>query len=454
MIKTLKEKYDEIVFTSGAKGTALDNPLVIQVVDLILAQAIEEKASDVHIEPTKDSLRVRYRIDGILYDVLTLRRDALPIIPRIKVMAELDPDVGRTHTPQDGRFGLRAGTRDVDIRLSTFPTILGDKIAIRILDKEVTFRGLNELGLSEAVQAKFEALIKRPNGMIFVTGPTNSGKTSTLYAVLSILNSPQLNIITLEDPVEYQLKGVNQGQVNPKIGLTFANGLRSILRQDPNIILVGEIRDLETAEIAIRASLTGHLVFSTLHTNDAAGAITRLIDMGIEPFLISSSLIGVLAQRLIRKICAACKAEYTPPEAILEELAPAEPAEKRGKLGPERKGEFYIVEPEKELEKDSSSASSPLTPSGKKDLSRSSSFFRGKGCPTCRQIGYRGRIGIFELMDLNDEMRNLIVAKSTTDAIKAAALRGGMRTLRDDGFDKVKAGITTIEEVLRVTRES
>jgi len=440
MIKTLKEKYDELVFTSGTKGTGLDNPLVIQVVDLVLTQAIEERASDVHIEPTKDSIRVRYRIDGILYDVLTLRRDAFPIIPRIKVMAELDPDVGRTHTPQDGRFGLRVGTRDVDIRISTFPTILGEKIAVRILDKEVTFRSLNELGLSEAVQAKFETLIKRPNGMIFVTGPTNSGKTSTLYAVLSILNSPQVNIITLEDPVEYQLKGVNQGQVNPKVGLTFANGLRSVLRQDPNIILVGEIRDLETAEIAIRASLTGHLVFSTLHTNDAAGAITRLIDMGIEPFLISSSLIGVLAQRLVRKICTACKAEYTPPEAVLQEFSPPEPAEKRGKWSPEQKGEFYMMETEKRSEQ-------------KKDSSPTS-FYRGKGCATCRQIGYRGRIGIFELMEMNEEIRNLIVAKSPPAAIKAAALREGMRALRDDGFDKVKAGITTIEEVLRVTRES
>ncbi|MBI4435912.1 MAG: type II/IV secretion system protein [Candidatus Omnitrophica bacterium] len=441
MIKTLKEKYDELVFTSGAKGASLDNPLVIQVVDLILAQAIEERASDVHIEPTKDSLRVRYRIDGILYDMLTLRRDALPIIPRIKVMAELDPDVGRTHTPQDGRFGLRAGTRDVDVRVSTFPTILGEKIAVRILDKEVTFRTLNELGLSEAVQSKFETLIKRPNGMIFVTGPTNSGKTSTLYAVLSILNSPQLNIITLEDPVEYQLKGVNQGQVNPKVGLTFANGLRSVLRQDPNIILVGEIRDLETAEIAIRASLTGHLVFSTLHTNDAAGAVTRLVDMGIEPFLISSSLIGVLAQRLVRKICNGCKIDYAPPEAVLQEFAPPTPSEKRGKWSPERKGEFYIMEPEKEVE-------------SKKEVPQSAPFYRGKGCATCRQIGYRGRIGIFELMEMNDEIRNLIVAKSATDAINAAALRGGMRTLRDDGLDKARAGVTTIEEVLRVTRES
>ena len=331
MIRTLKEKYDELVFTNSVRGSTLDGSLIVQLADLIMTQAVEERASDVHIEPTKETLRVRYRIDGILYDVLTLRKDTVSIIPRLKVMAELDPDVGRAHTPQDGRFALRVGAREVDVRVSTFPTILGEKIAMRILDKEVTFRSLNQVGLSEAVQGKFEAMIKRPNGMVFVTGPTNSGKTSTLYAALSLLNSPQINIITLEDPVEYQLKGVNQGQVNPKIGLTFANGLRSVLRQDPNIILVGEIRDLETAEIAIRASLTGHLVFSTLHTNDASGAVTRLIDMGIEPFLISSSLIGVLAQRLVRRICASCKTEYTPPEAVLKEFETPPPTEKRGK---------------------------------------------------------------------------------------------------------------------------
>ena len=451
MIKTLKEKYDELVFTSSVKGATIDGSLVIQIVDLIITQAIEERASDIHIEPTKDSLRVRYRIDGILYDVLTLRRDAVPVIPRLKVMAELDPDVGRTHTPQDGRLAMKVGTREVDIRLSTFPTILGEKLAIRILDKEVTFRSLNQLGLSEGIQNKFESLVKRPNGMVFVTGPTNSGKTSTLYAVLSILNSPQVNIITLEDPVEYQLKGVNQGQVNAKVGLTFANGLRSVLRQDPNIILVGEIRDLETAEIAIRASLTGHLVFSTLHTNDAAGAVTRLIDMGIEPFLISSSLIGVLAQRLVRRICPSCKMEYTPPPALLKELeAPVQQAEKRGKRSPARADEgFYIMGGGKENE-----PTRPTAGSSTQEGPQRVSFYRGKGCATCHQIGYRGRIGIFELMEINDEIRNLIIAKSSSAEVKTAAIRGGMRTMRDDGFDKVKTEITTLEEVLRVTRES
>lgn len=448
MIGTLKEKFDEMVFTSGMSGAIIDGALVIQVVNLILGQAIEERASDVHIEPTKEALRVRYRIDGILYDVLTLQKGS-PIIPRLKVMAELDPDVGRSHTPQDGRFGLKVGTREVDVRLSTFPTILGEKAAVRILDKEVAFRTLNQLGLSENIQAKFEALVKRPHGMIFVTGPTNSGKTTTLYAALSLLNTPQINILTLEDPVEYQLKGVNQGQINPKVGLTFAAGLRSILRQDPNIIFVGEIRDLETAEIAIRASLTGHLVFSTLHTNDAAGAVTRLVDMGVEPFLVSSSLIGVLAQRLVRKICTACKTEYTPPPAILKEFETPIPGEKRGKRVAERDEGFYIMEADKE-----GRASMPSPSSPSKRSPSQVTFYRGKGCPTCRQIGYLGRLGIFELMEINDEIRNLIVAKEPMASIKLAALRGGMRTLRDDGFDKVRAGITTLEEIIRVTREN
>lgn len=446
-MKALKEKYDELLFTSGAGGATLNGALVVQAVDLILTQAIEERASDVHIEPTKDSIRIRYRIDGILYDVLSLHKDSLPIFSRLKVMAELDPDVGRTHSPQDGRFVMRLGTREVDIRLSTFPTILGEKIAVRILDKEAAFRNLNQLGLSETVQKKFESLIKRPNGMIFVTGPTNSGKTSTLYAALSTLNSPQVNIVTLEDPVEYQLKGVSQGQVNPKIGLTFANGFRAILHQDPNIIMVGEIRDTETAEIAIRASLTGHLVFSTLHTIDAAGAVARLIDMGIEPFLISSSLIGVLAQRLVRRICPSCKTQYTPPEALLKELEAPPSLEKRKKRSSDKDEGFYVMGAEKERHTAS-------TPSGPAHPLPNFSFYRGKGCAACHQIGYRGRIGIFELMEIDEDIRNLIIAKSPSDLIKKAAIRAGMGTLRDDGFEKVKTEVTTLEEVIRVTREN
>ncbi len=448
-MKSLKEKYDELIFTSGIAGGSIGGSLVIQIVDLILNQAIEEGASDVHIEPAKEAIRVRYRLDGILYDMLTLKGDALSIIPRLKVMAELDPDIGRTHTPQDGRFMMKLGNREVDIRLSTFPTILGEKIAMRILDKEVAFRSLNQLGFSETVQSRFETLIRRPNGMIFVTGPTNSGKTSTLYAALSLLNSPQVNIITLEDPVEYQLKGINQGQINPKVGLTFANGLRAVLRQDPNIVLVGEIRDLETAEIAIRASLTGHLVFSTLHTNDAAGTITRLVDMGIEPFLISSSLIGILAQRLVRRLCTACKTEYTPPPALLKKMEEEKPKTKREKRRSERDEGFYVMEGEIAKEAVSNLETPYAAPTPSKTV-----FYRGKGCASCRQIGYKGRIGIFELMEMNDEIRNLIVSKSQSDAIKAAALRTGMRMLRDDGFDKARAGITTIEEVIRATRET
>ncbi|MFH1857639.1 MAG: GspE/PulE family protein [Candidatus Omnitrophota bacterium] len=446
MIRTLKEKYDEMLFTSGLSGAAMDGNLVVQVVDLILKQAIEERASDVHIEPTKEGVRIRYRIDGVLYDVLALKQ-AAPVVSRLKVMAELDPDIGRSHTPQDGRFNLKLGNREVDVRLATFPTILGEKLAMRILDKETTFRSLGELGFSEMVQSKFEMLIKHPNGMVFVTGPTNSGKTSTLYAVLSILNTAHVNIVTLEDPVEYQLKGVNQGQINPKVGLSFANGLRAILRQDPNIVLVGEIRDLETAEIAVRASLTGHLVFSTLHTNDAAGAVTRLIDMGVEPFLISSCLVGVLAQRLVRKICPSCKTEYSPPEAIRKEFEGV-PAEKSLRRPPDRRDEsFYIMSPEGAK----TDAASPPPIPGR--TAPKTVFYRGAGCSACRQIGYLGRIGIFELMEMNDEIRNLIITKNPSVAIKTAAVRAGMRSLRDDGFDKVRSQITTLEEVIRVTRE-
>ena len=438
MITGLKEKFDDLLFTRGVQGLSQEGSLVIKAVDLVIFQALEERASDIHVEPMKEGLRIRYRIDGILYEVLRITKNVLPIIPRIKIMAELDPDVGRSHTPQDGRFSLQAGSREVDVRVSTFPTILGEKIAMRLLEKEATFLKLEQLGFSPAVQQRYESMTQRPNGMIFVTGPTNSGKTSTLYATLASLNAPQKNIITLEDPVEYQIKGISQGQVNPKVGLTFAAGLRSILRQDPNIIMVGEIRDVETAEIAIRASLTGHLVFSTLHTNDAVGAAVRLLDMGIEPFLIASSMIGVVAQRLVRKICPSCRFADKPLAQMAETLQTPEEAQEK------RPDEFYIVGEEKEAPK----------PKPRQVEESETTFYKGKGCKACYQIGYHGRIGIFELLEVTEEIGHLILKKSPTSALRAVALRCGMKTMRDDGFEKVKAGITTVEEVLRVTRET
>ncbi len=383
-----------------------EQPPIVKLVNLIISQALKDNASDIHIEPEEEKVRVRLRVDGILHTLVSFPRGLeLPVIPRIKVIAGLD--IAEKRKPQDGRFQVRIEDREVDLRISTFPVTFGEKVVMRLLDRATSFIGLNKLGFSPENLDKFERLIHKPYGIILVTGPTGSGKTSTLYAALSKLNSPEKNIITLENPREYLLEGINQGEVNPAIDFTFARGLRAILRQDPDIIMIGEIRDSETAEIAIRAALTGHLVLTTLHTNDAAGAITRLIDMGIEPFLLASSLIGVLAQRLVRVICPKCKEKYEPPKAIYE------------KLNPEKDGTI--------------------------------SFCRGKGCLYCRQTGYKGRIGIFELMAINESIRELITRARPSAEIKEAAITGGMKTLQQDGFEKVAAGITTLEEVLRVT---
>ncbi|MCM8765739.1 MAG: type II secretion system ATPase GspE [Candidatus Omnitrophica bacterium] len=379
---------------------------VIKLVNLLITRAVKDRASDIHIEPEEDLLRIRYRIDGILYEVYKLPKYLLGLITsRIKVLANLD--IAERRKPQDGRIRLNIENREIDIRTSTFPTIHGENVVLRILDKSNLLLDLNELGFSQQDLSRFNSLIHRPNGIILVTGPTGSGKTTTLYAALSAINSLETNIITLEDPVEYELPLIRQTQINPKAGLTFATGLRSILRQDPDIIMVGEIRDVETAEIAIQAALTGHLVFSTLHTNDAPGALTRLIDMGIEPFLISSSVIGVLAQRLVRKICADCKTEYIPSPELISVLGIKETEIK---------------------------------------------FYKGKGCPNCKQTGYSGRIGIFELLVVNEEIRKLIVSKASADIIKQKAIALGMSTLKEDGLNKVKQGITTLEEIFRLTQ--
>ncbi len=399
-----KEKIAEIEKKSLIE-IAEETP-IIKVVNIIVMQAVKDRASDIHIEPTEDKLRVRCRIDGILHEINTLpRKLQSAIISRIKVLSKMD--IAESRRPQDGRIRLRLEAKDLDIRVSAFPTIHGENVVMRLLDKSSVLLGLRELGFSEQEFSAFDRLIRRPTGIILITGPTGSGKTTTLYAALSTINSMEKNIITIEDPVEYELPLIRQTPVNPKAGITFANGLRSILRQDPDIIMVGEIRDKETADIAIQAALTGHLVFSTLHTNDAPSALTRLIDMGVEPFLISSSVIGIIAQRLVRTICDKCKEKYIPTSGALKDL------------GIEGKQEFY----------------------------------RGKGCNKCKYTGFVGRVGIFELLIINEEIRKMVDAKKSADEIKRKAIELGMKVLREDSLEKAKKGLTTLDEVLRVTTE-
>ncbi len=401
ILSQLEETADLLDDTSDAP--------IIRLVNLILSQAVKARASDIHIEPFQRHLKVRFRIDGILYNTLSPPRHIhSAIVSRIKIMARLN--IAEKRLPQDGRIEIKIGDRPIDIRVSTLPTIFGERVVLRLLDKSESLLRLEELGLSDKQLNTFLKLISQPNGIILVTGPTGSGKTTTLYAALSRINSPDKNIITIEDPIEYQLDGIGQIQVNPKINLTFATGLRSIVRQDPDVILVGEIRDLETAEIAIQSALTGHLVFSTLHTNDSAGAITRLIDMGIEPFLVSSAVNAILAQRLVRVICPYCKEQYTPPPFSLKEIGLDE-----------------------------------TQVSGKK-------FFRGKGCSECSNTGFRGRMGIYELLILDDEIKSLVSRTSDSNAIRKEALSKGLITLRMDGAQKVLEGFTTVEEVIRVTQ--
>lgn len=394
----------------------VEEPVVIRLVNMVIMKAIEERASDIHIEPEEETLRTRLRVDGMLHQISAPPKHLQSaIISRIKIMADLD--IAERRIPQDGRFTMKMGGKQIDVRVSCIPTIYGENVVLRLLDSSSAIMGLEELGFSKDVLVKFEKLIQRPHGIILVTGPTGSGKTTTLYASLNKINTVEKNIITIEDPVEYKLEGVRQIQINPKVDLTFANGLRSILRQDPNIIMVGEMRDHETAEIAIQAALTGHLVFSTLHTNDAPGAVTRMIDMGIEPFLVSSSIIGVLAQRLVRKICPDCKEEYKPSDEELKDIGILN--ERRTTNNEQRK----IV------------------------------FFRGKGCPKCMETGYKGRVAIYELMVPDDKIREAVITKSSADEMKKIALSNGMISLKTDGIEKIKEGLTTIEEVLRVTED-
>jgi general secretion pathway protein E len=401
IISAVEETADLLDDTSDAP--------IIKLVNLILSQAVKARASDIHVEPYQNRINIRYRVDGILYDMVSAPKHIQStLVSRIKIMAKLN--IAEKRLPQDGRIEIRIGDKDVDIRVSTIPIAFGERVVLRLLDKTNVLLKLSDLGMSEEGLGVFNRLIRSVHGIILVTGPTGSGKTTTLYAALSTINNPDINIITIEDPIEYQIEGIGQIQVNPKINLTFANGLRSIVRQDPDVILVGEIRDLETAEISIQAALTGHLVFSTLHTNDSSSAVTRLIDMGIEHFLVSSSVIAIVAQRLVRRLCDECKAAYIPDKESLQDIG--------------------------------------ITP----EMCAGKEIYRAQGCEACLNTGYRGRSGIFELMVLDDAMRNLILKTSDSNTIKRRAVQQGMTTLRQDGTWKVLNGITTVEEVLRVTQ--
>ncbi len=406
------QNLDQLVDEVTSADDLLDvvnRPPVIRLVNDILFRALQLRASDIHIQPYEAKIQIRYRIDGILYDTLSLNRNVLPlIISRIKVMAGMD--IAERRMPQDGRCSVRLGQREIDLRVSTVPTSFGERCVLRILDKSTGLFTLDELGLSKADLEKFDGTINRSHGVIFVTGPTGSGKSTTLYACLNRIDSVQKNVMTIEDPIEYQLGGISQMQVASKKGVTFVNALRHVLRQDPDVIMVGEVRDEETAAMCIQSSLTGHLVFSTLHTNDAAGAVSRLLDFGVEPYLVSSSLIAILAQRLLRRICSFCKETYKPSATELKELA---------------------MDPE---------------------LLKDAQFHQGAGCDKCFDTGYRGRIGIYELMPINEEIRELIYRRESAGKIKKKALQFGMKTLRMDGARKAIAGTTTVAEVLRVTQ--
>ena len=404
-VTVLKEEEREAELSAVAAG---EEAPIISLVNLMILRAVKENASDIHIESFGDeTLQVRYRIDGILHDIMSLPRQLrLAVISRIKIMSDLD--IAERRLPQDGRIQVNVGGRTINIRVSTLPTVNGEGAVLRILDPTSILLELNSLGFSQDILPKFTSLIKKPNGIILVTGPTGSGKSTTLYTTLNILNSTEKKIMTIEDPVEYRLKGINQVQAKPKIGLTFAAGLRSFLRQDPDIMLVGEIRDKETAEVAVQAALTGHLVLSTLHTNDAPSSVIRLIDMGIEPFLISSSVIGVIAQRLVRRICPRCKKEAKLTSDLAKIL------------------EEYNMDSKKII------------------------LNKGEGCPYCKETGYKGRIAIFELMIITDTIRDLISSNITSGKLRETAIKEGMCQLKEDGLKKVCEGVTTIDEVLRV----
>lgn len=405
-----EEKKEKESYTGAQEGEETVGPQVIRLVDALISRAIREEATDIHIEPEGKSVKSRFRIDGILYSRPNISKVLQPaVITRVKIMANMD--ISENRLPQDGRISFPWEGRSYDLRVSTFPTIYGEKIVMRILDKERMLVGLEQLGFPPSALAAFKKSVQRPNGIILVTGPTGSGKTTTLYSTLAFVNTIEKNTMTLEDPVEYEIADINQSQINLKAGLTFASGLRAILRQDPDIILVGEMRDAETVDVAIRAALTGHLVFSTLHTNDAVGAIPRLLDMEVNPSLMASTFIAVVGQRLVRKICPHCK-EITMPDGSLLQLISLN-REKQGKT-----------------------------------------FYRGKGCMRCFQTGYRGRIGIFEILAVSPAIAQMITQRSSSQAILEKAREEGMTTMMEDGIQKAAQGVTTLDEVIRVAYAS
>ena len=399
---------DENAEDNNLDAAAEDEASIIRFVNQVLRDAIELRASDIHLEPFEDEFRIRYRIDGVLQETAVppqLKRFQPAIVSRVKILSHLN--IAEKRLPQDGRIKIRLDNNDVDIRVSVIPMLHGEAVVMRLLRQNSALRGMRDLGMASRELECFQRVLELPHGIVLVTGPTGSGKTSTLYTALNAINDSIRKIITIEDPVEYQLKGVNQIQVSEKAGLTFARGLRSILRHDPDVVLIGEIRDQETAQIAVQASLTGHLVFSTLHTNDAPGALTRLVDMGVEPYLVASSLEAVLAQRLVRVLCKHCKTEDASPAALSF----------KAKMG----------------------------------IPKETVFFGSVGCRECRNTGFHGRHGIYEWMDTDDEIRELILENASTDKIRNAARAGGMRNLADDGWRLVRQGLTTVEEVLSVT---
>jgi type IV pilus assembly protein PilB len=406
MIEEVREKREDIDLDRLAVESE-DAP-VVKIVNLILVQAMKEKASDIHVEPFEKQLKLRYRVDGNLVEASSPPKALqLPIASRIKILAGLD--IAERRLPQDGRFRIRVSGKEVDLRVSILPTVHGEKIVIRLLDKGALSGSIDQLGMDDGTLRIFKKAVDAPHGMILVTGPTGSGKTTTLYSVLAELNNPEYNIVTVEDPIEYQVPGINQVAVKSDIGLTFAESLRSILRQDPDIVMIGEIRDNETADIAVKAALTGHQVLSTLHTNDAAGAISRMDDMGIEPFLISSSVILTCAQRLVRRVCPNCKEEFQPEPELLEKLG--------------------VTDVEDTV------------------------FYRGMGCDRCKKRGYSGRAAVIEVLPVSETIRRLIIKRASAAVIKNQAVAEGMKTLRMVGIDKAREGITTLEEILRVTAE-
>ncbi|MCP4653713.1 MAG: Flp pilus assembly complex ATPase component [Candidatus Omnitrophica bacterium] len=407
---TIREIVSSIDTEALKEGEKLgEEAPIVKLVNILIVEAVQTNASDIHVEPEEKFVSVRYRVDGVLTTHTFLPKDLqAAILSRFKIMAGLD--IAEKRVPQDGRIIMKVGNKDIDFRVSSCPTVHGENVVLRILDRSSMTVGLEKLGFPKDQLKSFEEIIAQPYGIVLVTGPTGSGKTTTLYSALLKINSEDINIMTVEDPVEYQFPRIRQVQVNPKAGLVFSSALRSFLRQDPDVIMVGEIRDLETAEIAVQAALTGHLVLSTLHTNDAPTTFTRLVDMGVEPFLVSTSILGVLAQRLVRRVCSKCKEEYTPSATLLESLNLSE----------------------KEVGKHK--------------------FFRGKGCKICNDSGYKGRVGIYELLKATPEIQEMILKRASADEIREMAKKQGMRILRDAAVEKMIAGITTPEEVMRVTQ--